>query len=157
MLVRRLVAEDPSRREAVERITWRSSGRPDAAFAVCELVAEKAIARADWPVAAEILQQFVAHATNHIPALMRLIEVCVDGDLEGPMYAAQAQLTDAYIAAGSAAEARFLAEDLVARELWSKGISTASAARSFCLERRTRTPIAERLVASHRSRAPTVC
>jgi tetratricopeptide (TPR) repeat protein len=36
------------------------------------------------------------------------------------MYSAQAQLADAYIAAGSATEARFIAEDLVAREPWDR-------------------------------------
>ena len=36
------------------------------------------------------------------------------------MYSAQAQLADAYIAAGAAAEARYIAEDLVAREPWEK-------------------------------------
>ena len=36
------------------------------------------------------------------------------------MYSAQAQLADAYIAAGSATEARFIAEDLVAREPWER-------------------------------------
>jgi tetratricopeptide (TPR) repeat protein len=36
------------------------------------------------------------------------------------MYSAQAQLADAYIASGSAAEAKFLAEDLVAREPWER-------------------------------------
>ena len=36
------------------------------------------------------------------------------------MYSAQAQLADAYITAGSGAEARFIAEDLVAREPWDR-------------------------------------
>ena len=36
------------------------------------------------------------------------------------MYSAQAQLADAYIAAGQATEARFIAEDLVAREPWDR-------------------------------------
>jgi tetratricopeptide (TPR) repeat protein len=49
---------------------------------------------------------------------MRLVEICVDGGLESTMYSAQAQLADAYIAAGAATEARFIAEDLVAREPW---------------------------------------
>jgi tetratricopeptide (TPR) repeat protein len=44
----------------------------------------------------------------------------VDGGLEATMYSAQAQLADAYIANGSAAEARFIAEDLVAREPWDR-------------------------------------
>src|SRR5436309_2450932 len=39
---------------------------------------------------------------------------------EATMYSAQAQLADAYIAAGSATEARFIAEDLVAREPWER-------------------------------------
>src|SRR5438270_13688415 len=51
---------------------------------------------------------------------MRLVEICVDGGLEATMYSAQAQLTDAYIAVGAAAEARFIAEDLVAREPWER-------------------------------------
>jgi hypothetical protein len=36
------------------------------------------------------------------------------------MFSAQAQLADAYIAAGMANEARFIAEDLVAREPWER-------------------------------------
>jgi tetratricopeptide (TPR) repeat protein len=49
---------------------------------------------------------------------MRLVEICVDGGLEPAMYNAQAQLADAYLAAGAVADARFIAEDLVAREPW---------------------------------------
>jgi tetratricopeptide (TPR) repeat protein len=51
---------------------------------------------------------------------MRLVEICVDGGLEATMFSAQAQLADAYIAAGMATEARFIAEDLVAREPWER-------------------------------------
>ena len=65
-----------------------------------------------------MLQEFVTRVPNHIPALMRLVEICVDGGLEATMYSAQGQLADAYIAAGAATEARFIAEDLVAREPW---------------------------------------
>jgi tetratricopeptide (TPR) repeat protein len=36
------------------------------------------------------------------------------------MHSAQAQLADAYLAAGAAAEARFISEDLVAREPWER-------------------------------------
>ena len=55
---------------------------------------------------------------GHVPALLKLVEVCVDGGLESTMYEAQAQLADAYLEAGQAAEARVIAEDLVAREPW---------------------------------------
>src|SRR5204862_6533692 len=57
---------------------------------------------------------------SFIPSLMRLDEICVDGGLEATMYSAQAQLADAFIAIGSVAEARFIAEDLVAREPWER-------------------------------------
>ena len=68
--------------------------------------------------AATSLQEFVARVPGQIPALLKLVEVCVDGGLEQPMYDAQEQLTDAYLAANQAAEARVIAEDLVAREPW---------------------------------------
>ena len=57
---------------------------------------------------------------NQIPALLKLVEVCVDGGLEATMYEAQAQLADAYLGVGQAAEARVIAEDLVAREPWER-------------------------------------
>ena len=68
--------------------------------------------------AASALHEFVTRVPNQIPALMKLVEICVDGGLESTMYMAQAQLADAYLAAGSGAEARVIAEDLVAREPW---------------------------------------
>jgi hypothetical protein len=51
---------------------------------------------------------------------MRLVEICIDGGLESAMYNAQAQLADAYLAAGAVNDARFIAEDLVAREPWER-------------------------------------
>ncbi len=66
------------------------------------------------------------------PALLKLVEICVDGGLEATMYEAQAQLADAYLAGGQAAEARVIAEDLVAREPWEPRTSNGSAARSSC-------------------------
>ena len=78
------------------------------------------MAQVDWPGAAAVLQEFVTRVPNHIPALMHLVEICVDGGLESTMFSAQAQLADAYIEGGQATEARFIAEDLVAREPWDK-------------------------------------
>ena len=120
-LVRRLLEEDPSRRDDVAQLGWNiAEHAPEAGFIVVELAAETAVAQSDWPAAAAVLQEFVTRIPSHIPALMRLVEICVDGGLEATMYSAQAQLADAYIAAGSAAEARFIAEDLVAREPWER-------------------------------------
>jgi tetratricopeptide (TPR) repeat protein len=121
VIVRRLLDEDPSRREAIALLGWNMAEQaPEAAFRVVELAADVAVAQGDWPGAAAALQEFVTRVATHIPALMRLVEICVDGGLEATMYSAQAQLADAYIAAGAAAEARYIAEDLVAREPWEK-------------------------------------
>ena len=120
-VVKRLMEQDPSRRESIAMLGWRvAEQKPDAGFCVVELVADAAVAENDWAGAAAALQEFVTRVPNHIPALMRLVEICVDGGLEATMYSAQSQLADAYIAAGMANEARFIAEDLVAREPWER-------------------------------------
>lgn len=120
-LVRRLLEEDASRREDVALLGWTIAEHvPEAGYIVVGLAADTAVAQSDWPAAAAALQEFVTRVPNHIPALMRLVEICVDGGLEATMYSAQAHLADAYLAAGSAAEARFIAEDLVAREPWDR-------------------------------------
>jgi tetratricopeptide (TPR) repeat protein len=120
-IVRKMLEEDPSRRERLAQLGWTvAESKPDAGFLVVEFTADHAVAASDWPAAAAVLQEFVTRVPNHIPALMRLVEICVDGGLEATMFSAQAQLADAYIEAGSATEARFIAEDLVAREPWDK-------------------------------------
>lgn len=120
-LVKRLLERDPERGEHIAVLGWTLAEQtPEVGFSVVELAADAAVARTDWGSAAAVLQEFVTRVPNHIPALMRLVEICVDGGLEATMYSAQAQLADAYIAAGSATEARFIAEDLVAREPWDR-------------------------------------
>jgi tetratricopeptide (TPR) repeat protein len=120
-LVRRLIEEDPARREDLAALGSNiATQAPEAGFAVVELSAEAAVASNDWASAAAALQEYVARVPSFIPALMRLVEICVDGGLEEMMYGAQAQLADAYIAIGSVAEARYIAEDLVAREPWER-------------------------------------
>ncbi|MCC7416010.1 MAG: tetratricopeptide repeat protein [Acidobacteria bacterium] len=120
-ILRRLLDDDVSRREQIAQLGWSIAEKhAESGFQVSELAADTAVAQADWPGAAAVLQEFVTRVPNHIPALMRLVEICVDGGLEATMYSAQAQLADAYLAAGSATEARFIAEDLVAREPWEK-------------------------------------
>jgi tetratricopeptide (TPR) repeat protein len=121
VIVRKLLADDASRREEIAMLGWNIAPHaPESGFAVVELSAEAAVAKNDWASAAAALQEFVTRCPSFIPALMRLVEICVDGGLEATMYSAQAQLADAYIATGSVAEARFIAEDLVAREPWER-------------------------------------
>jgi tetratricopeptide (TPR) repeat protein len=92
----------------------------ETAYRVIDLAASSAIAKEEWADAAAALNEFVNREPGHIPALMRLVEICVDGGLEATMASAQGQLADAYLAAGRAAEARVIAEDLVAREPWDR-------------------------------------
>jgi tetratricopeptide (TPR) repeat protein len=98
------------------RLTERS---PDAGYPCLDAVAEVALRSSDYSGAAAALNEFVTRVPQHVVALMRLVEVCVDGGLESSMQQAQAQLADAYLENGRALEARIISEDLVAREPWN--------------------------------------
>ena len=116
----KLLSIHPHRREdlvfvAVDLVDYK---QVDAAFLCVDLVADTALLQDDWGGAASALHEFVTRVPNHIPALMRLLDICVDGGLESTMQMAQAQLADAYLEVGRGAEARVIAEDLVAREPW---------------------------------------
>lgn len=114
-----MLAQAPGRLNDVLGYAWRMAPTDaDAGFAVADAAADRHIAASEFEPAAGVLQTFVGYAPAHIPALLKLVEVCVDGGLETAMYETQAQLTDAYLAASQAAEARVIAEDLVAREPW---------------------------------------
>jgi len=120
-LARTIIERDPARRDEVASLGWNvAQHAPEAGFALVELSAEAAVASNDWAAAAAALQEYVTRVPTFIPALMRLVEVCVDGGIETMMYSAQAQLADAYMESGAVAEARFIAEDLVAREPWER-------------------------------------
>ena len=114
-----LIALDREMRHTVVELAWTvSASNPDAAFACVDAVVQTSVAASEFDDAAAVLQEFVTRLPAHVPALLKLIEVCVDGGLETAMYEAQAQLADAYLASSQAAEARVIAEDLVAREPW---------------------------------------
>lgn len=93
----------------------------EAAYQPVDAVADMALADGDYAAAAVALHEFTTRVRSHLLALMRLVEICVDGGLEATMYEAQAALADAYLDAGRALEARIISEDLVAREPWNKG------------------------------------
>ncbi len=115
----RVLHRDPTRREELVLLGCRLCDVDgEAAFQCIDVATDAAVADNDWPAAASALHEFVTRVPGHIPALMKLVEVCVDGGLEATMYSAQAQLADAYLKAGRANEARVIAEDLVAREPW---------------------------------------
>ena len=115
-LLRAVVDRDPVRREAVVRLGCSlAESNGDAAFECVEVATDSAVAARDWQEAAGGLQEFVRVVPSHIPALMKLVDVCVDGDLEAPLFSAQAALAECYLAAGRAFEARVIVEDLVTR------------------------------------------
>lgn len=116
-----LFALGPEQREKVVELAWSvAESRPDGAYVLVDAAVDDAVTASRYTEAAEMLRQFGVRVPDHIPSLMKLIEVCVDGGLEPDMCAAQAQLADAYLNAGQATEARFVAEDLVAREPWER-------------------------------------
>ena len=120
-VLERILTLTPDARDQVTALGWALSETDvDAGFVCLDQVVKVTTAAADWDGAAALLQEFVARAPNHVPALVKLVEVCVDAGLEAPMYGAQGQLADAYLAQGLAAEARVIAEDLVTREPWER-------------------------------------
>jgi tetratricopeptide (TPR) repeat protein len=120
-LLGQLLAIDRELRHQIVELAWTLAGSSaDAAFVCVESAVDASMAANDYAAAAGILQEFVARVPTQIPALLKLVEVCVDGGLEATMYETQAQLADAYLAAGQAGEARVIAEDLVAREPWER-------------------------------------
>ena len=93
---------------------------PEAGYQCIDAVADDALAQGDYTAAAVALHEFTTRVRHHLVALMRLVEICVDGGLEATMYEAQSQLADAYIEMGRGLEARIISEDLVAREPWNR-------------------------------------
>ncbi len=88
---------------------------PEAGFECIAAVVDRAAASGDLELALSVLERFVARAKAYIPALLRLLDICVDGNFEHNLYRTQVQLCDAYLAAGHWQEARDLSEDLVDR------------------------------------------
>ncbi len=97
-----------------------AEANPEGGYQAIDAVADAAIAESDFAAAAVALHEFTTRVRSHLVALMRLVEICVDGGLEATMYEAQASLADAYLEAGRALEARIISEDLVAREPWNR-------------------------------------
>lgn len=119
--VARALTLDRSQREAAVALGCRLAERSaDAGYPCIDAVANHALAENDYAAAAAALHEFVTRVRDHLIALMRLVEICVDGGLEATMYEAQAQLADAYLEVGRGLEARIISEDLVAREPWNR-------------------------------------
>ena len=88
---------------------------PNARYAIVDLLVDQAAASGDFGKAARRLQGFLEKAPRHLAALLRLVEVCVDGDLDAALTAAQQELAEAYLDAAEPEKARVIAEDLLLR------------------------------------------
>jgi tetratricopeptide (TPR) repeat protein len=119
-LLPKLLARKRELRHDIVDLGWTllSKSSRDGAFVCIDAAVDASLAANEFDEAASVLQEFIARRSGDVPALLKLVEVSVDGGLETTMYDAQAQLADAYLAAGNGAEARAIAEDLVAREPW---------------------------------------
>lgn len=118
-LLPELFALDAARRQKVVDLAWSMlDSNIFAASACIDAAANSLVGAGQLAEAASILQEFATRVPGQVNALLKLVEICVDGGLEAKMYEAQAQLADAYLSIGLASEARVIAEDLLSREPW---------------------------------------
>lgn len=118
-LLKELLQKDAALRTRIVDLAWTlAPASADAAFVCIDVAVEGELAAGNFMDAAAILQEFATRVPGQIDSLLKLVEICVDGGLEATMYETQAQLADAYLETGQGAEARVIAEDLVAREPW---------------------------------------
>ncbi len=117
-LLQRLLSLDRSR----GRVTIRELGERLRAidlsigYACVEAVVDDQTNAREFVDASEALKRFLKLSKGHVPALLRLVEVAVDGDLDKDVTLAQRQLADAYLVEGEAMKARVIAEDLLSRD-----------------------------------------
>jgi tetratricopeptide (TPR) repeat protein len=129
-------APEPEAREAVTRwLTahagvpghldefWRglAAAAPTRRRLVVDACMDAALAAGDARDAERLVRALLSEEPRDVPALLRLVEICVDGGLHGVLAAAQVQLADAYVAAGRLREARVVLEDLLLRSPDDRG------------------------------------
>ena len=97
-----------------------SSTNADLAFRIVDRLVTLELDDLRAEAAVSHLRAFVACAPVCVPALARLVDLCVDGIWPEGLSEAQGMLADAHLAAGHAAEAKYIAEDLLTREPWQR-------------------------------------
>jgi tetratricopeptide (TPR) repeat protein len=107
----------PAEAERVVAFACVLAGRdPETAWACADAAVDRIVEEGAFERAAGAIDMFLDAQPGSVPAMLRLVEVCVDGDLSGRMVTAQAELARAYLETGRAAEALAVAEDLAARQ-----------------------------------------
>jgi tetratricopeptide (TPR) repeat protein len=108
--------ERPDDAGALNRLTGTiGTSEAETAWPALEVVVDRLAGSGNLSEAVRQLQGFSDAHPTHVAALMKLVEVLVDSDGEDGLQDAQTRLTEAYLQAGSGAEARIIAEDLVCR------------------------------------------
>jgi len=116
-LVRRSLTKDHDLAADVSALALRAaSAVPAVAWTLIQLAVDAWAKRSQLPTAATALEEFVARVPDSTPALIRLVEIAIDGDLPDVASRAQAQLADVYLRTGAAREALVIIEDLATRE-----------------------------------------
>jgi predicted Zn-dependent protease len=116
-LVRRSLTKDHDLAADVSSLALRAaSAVPAVAWTLIQLAVDAWAKRSQLPTAATALEEFVARVPDSTPALIRLVEIAIDGDLPDVASRAQAQLADVYLRTGAAKEALVIIEDLATRE-----------------------------------------
>ena len=137
----RLLTVAPDRHAAALRLCEEvaAAGAVDSAYHGVDVLTDVALLEGDFDRTIDTLRAFLGHAA-HTPALVKLVEVCVDAGRSEPMREAQAGLADKYLETGHAVEARVIAEDLLAADPQSGSMRSGCAVRSRCWASRTSTP-----------------
>jgi tetratricopeptide (TPR) repeat protein len=88
----------------------------ETAYALAELALDRWATQGTWDSAIATLELFGAAAPSFAPALVRLVEVAVDGDRMDAADRAQEMLASAYLSTGNTNEALAIAHDLFERD-----------------------------------------
>jgi tetratricopeptide (TPR) repeat protein len=111
----RFIGVAPDRSVDVLRLAGElgRGGEPDRAFACSDVVVDDALLRGDWDRAIDVLQSFLVHG-EYVPALVKLVQIAGDTGHVDLMMEVRERLVDAYLEGGRGAEARAVAEALLA-------------------------------------------
>lgn len=97
-----------------------ASTNADLAFRVIDRLVTLELDDLQTDEAVRHLRAFIDIAPTCVPALTRLVDLCVDGAWPEGLSEAQGRLADAYLSGGRASEAKYIAEDLLTREPWQR-------------------------------------
>jgi tetratricopeptide (TPR) repeat protein len=112
----RLLARAPHAVSSVVDLGVRlAEALPEAGLACVEAAAGIHVLRGEFKAAAEGYERLLDSQPSNLTALMCLVELCMEGGLDGDLVSSQSRLVDAYLAHDRALEARAVAEDLAVR------------------------------------------